>query len=83
MKNNEKLLQGVQGAPWHGGPIREGFVAEDVFDNSTCTCNLHLSPLAEKSPPMLHGAEGKKLFQGGSKKVVFVIKYIPGEKNEV
>jgi excinuclease ABC subunit A len=49
--NNQKLLQGVQGAPWHGGPIRDGSIAEDVLDNSTYTCNLHLSPLAEKSPP--------------------------------
>jgi hypothetical protein len=48
---NQKLLRGVQGAPWHGGPIGDGFAAEDVFDNSACTCNLHLSPLAEKSPP--------------------------------
>ncbi len=48
---NQKLFRGVQGAPWHGGPIRDGFVAEDVFDNSTFTCNLHLSPLAEKRPP--------------------------------
>ncbi|MFC2146220.1 amino acid adenylation domain-containing protein, partial [Acidobacteriota bacterium] len=48
---NQKFLRGVQGAPWHGGPIRDGFVAEDVFDNSTCTCNQHLSPQAEKSPP--------------------------------
>ncbi len=52
-KNNEKLLRGVQGAPWHGGPIRDGFFAEDVFCNSTCTCNLHLSPLAKKRPPWL------------------------------
>jgi hypothetical protein len=51
LKNNQKLLRGVQGAPWHGGPIRDGFVAEDVFNNSTFTCNLHLAPLAEKSPP--------------------------------
>ena len=51
MKDNKKLLQGVQGAPWHGGPIREGFVAEEVLDNSTSACNLPLSPLAEKSPP--------------------------------
>jgi alcohol dehydrogenase class IV len=50
-KFNQKLLQGVQGAPWHGGPIRDGFFAEDVFDNATRTCNLHLAPLAEKSPP--------------------------------
>jgi ATP-dependent Lhr-like helicase len=50
-ENIQKLLQGVQGAPWHGGPIREGFFTEDVFDNFTRTCNLHLSPLAEKSPP--------------------------------
>jgi glycosyltransferase involved in cell wall biosynthesis len=51
---NEKLLRGVQGAPWHGGPIRDGFVADDVLNNSTYTCNLHLSPLAEKSPPGKH-----------------------------
>ncbi|MGD2092010.1 MAG: hypothetical protein PVH61_37920 [Candidatus Aminicenantes bacterium] len=49
--SNQKLLRGVQGAPWHGGPIRDGVVAEVVFENSTCTCHLHLSPLAEKSPP--------------------------------
>jgi amino acid adenylation domain-containing protein len=48
---NQRLLRGVQGVPRHGGPIRDGFVAEDVIDNSTYTCNLHLSPLAEKSPP--------------------------------
>ena len=52
-KINKKLLRGVQGAPWHGGPIRDGFFSEEVFNNSTCTCNLHLSPLAEKSPPGL------------------------------
>jgi amino acid adenylation domain-containing protein/non-ribosomal peptide synthase protein (TIGR01720 family) len=51
VENKQKLLPGVQGAPWHGGPIKDGFIAEDVLDNSTCTCNLHLSPLAEKSPP--------------------------------
>ena len=50
-KINQKLLRRVQGAPWHGGPIRDGSVAEEVFDNFTCTCNLHLSTLAEKSPP--------------------------------
>jgi polyketide synthase PksJ len=60
--SNEKLLRGVQGAPWHGGPIRDGFVAEDVFDNSTCTCNLHLSPLAEKPPP---GRRSQKLYRTG------------------
>ena len=37
----------------HGGTIRDGFVAEDVFDNSTCTCHLHLSPWAKKRPPGL------------------------------
>ena len=35
-------------------PIRDGSIAEDVFDNSTCTCNLHLSPLAESAPLVLH-----------------------------
>ncbi|UCH93775.1 MAG: lantibiotic dehydratase [Candidatus Aminicenantes bacterium] len=46
-----KFLRGVQGAPRRGEPIRDGFVTKDVFDNSTRNCNLHLSSLAEKSPP--------------------------------
>ncbi|UCH95311.1 MAG: methionine synthase [Candidatus Aminicenantes bacterium] len=51
---------GVQGAPRRGEPIRAGFIAEDVFDNSTCTSNLHLSPLAE-SAPLAAGGKGKIL----------------------
>jgi hypothetical protein len=51
-----RMLHGVQGAPWYGGPIKDGFVTEDVLDNSTCTCNPHLSPLAEKRPPLAAGS---------------------------
>jgi hypothetical protein len=51
-----KSFCGGPGAPWHGGPIRNGLVTEDVFDNSICTFNLHLAPLTEKSPLV---AEGK------------------------
>ncbi len=47
----QKLLRGVQGAPRRGVPIRGGIVSKDVFHSTTCTWNLHLSPLAEKSPP--------------------------------
>jgi amino acid adenylation domain-containing protein len=59
---NQKLLRGVQGAPRRGEPIRGGFVAEDVFDNSICTCNRQLSPLAEKSPP---GRRRQKIYKTG------------------
>jgi acyl-CoA synthetase (AMP-forming)/AMP-acid ligase II/acyl carrier protein len=50
---NEKFLPGGPGGTGvrRTHPIRDGIVTEDVFNNSTCTCNLHLSPLAEKSPP--------------------------------
>jgi len=49
-KNNEKFLRGGTGVR-RTHPIRDGSAAEYVFDNSTCTCNLHLSPLAESVPP--------------------------------
>jgi Fe-S-cluster-containing hydrogenase component 2 len=57
-ETNQKFLPG---GPAGAGvrrthPIRDGSVDEYVFDNSTCTCNLHLSPMAESAPPMLHGA---------------------------
>jgi glycosyltransferase involved in cell wall biosynthesis len=68
---NQKLLQGVQGAPWHGGPIKDGFVAEDVFDDFTYTCNLRLSPLAEKSPP------GQKYFN-----IVFTGRFFLSARNQ-
>jgi hypothetical protein len=55
VKSDKKVLinksfAGVQGAPRRGEPIRGGIVSEDVFHSATCTWNLHLSPLAEKSP---------------------------------
>jgi len=46
-----KSFLGVQGAPWHGGPIKVCFFFYVVFQFFTFTCNLHLSPLAEKRPP--------------------------------
>jgi hypothetical protein len=35
-------------------PIRGGFGSDDVSHFFTCTCNLHLSPLAESAPLVLH-----------------------------
>jgi len=43
--------------------------------------SIHNSSFSFTCPP---GRRRQKIIsQGGSKKVVFVIKYIPGEKNEV
>jgi len=68
--HNQKFLQGVQGAPWHGGPIRDGSIAEDVFDSSNCTCNLHLPPWAKKRPP---GRRRQKLYHTGD-----LARWLPG-----
>jgi dihydrofolate synthase/folylpolyglutamate synthase len=48
---NQKYFHGSPGEVGgrHPHPIEDGFVAEDVLDNSTCTGNLHLSPLAESA----------------------------------
>jgi amino acid adenylation domain-containing protein/non-ribosomal peptide synthase protein (TIGR01720 family) len=46
---DQKFLWGGQRAGVrHPHPLGVCSVTEDVFDNSTCTCNWHLSPLAEK-----------------------------------
>jgi hypothetical protein len=52
---NQKFLRGGPGVAGvrRTRPIRDGFVSEDVFHSFTCTCNLHLSPLAESAPTRL------------------------------
>jgi amino acid adenylation domain-containing protein len=49
---NDKFFGGSR-APRRGEPIRGGIVSEDAFHSTTFTWNLHLPPLAEKSPPGL------------------------------
>jgi putative ABC transport system ATP-binding protein len=46
-----KSFAGGPGAPRRGEPIRGGIVSEDGFHSTTFTWDLHLPPLAEKSPP--------------------------------
>jgi hypothetical protein len=50
---NKKFLRGGPGGAGvrRTHPIRGGIVSEYVFHFFTCTCNLHLSPLAESAPP--------------------------------
>jgi phage tail-like protein len=47
---NIKFLQDPGAGVRRTRPIRGGIVSEDVFHFFTCTCNLHLSPLAKRAP---------------------------------
>jgi amino acid adenylation domain-containing protein len=53
---NKSFCRGTRGAGVRRThPIRGGSISEDVFHFFTCTCNLHLSLLAERAPLVAEG----------------------------